>query len=732
MATAFPVDMIEYKELTFHEKIGQGAFGAVNRVSFSTPFNGYHQAAAKSLFNLEDKEMKIMSRLSHKHIIKLIGFSESGPIHVILMEYASRGSLHDYLSDSSKPLMHELKQKWAKESALAIQYLHDQNYLHRDIKPSNCLLFKDNLLKLCDFGLARKIEHSESTSSQKGTIRYMAPELHVGNDQGRAVFSKPADIYAYGMMILEICTRKEPFSTLEWHRVVFEVGNGAKPTVPSYCSKDLADIMQKCWNYNPRNRPTIASIVTVLNKEGNKEVNIISDNDGQGLAKDNGSGFAGADNPSAAAVFPSVVEKTHYRTSEDTNDPLADSGMSSLDQKVKTMSMKKESPLDIGVGKKAFNFDDASAVVLDIGSGMVKAGFAEDDIPSVVFPTVIGAPLQRDAGLRSNYFGNQALSNKDNLNITYPIKHGIVTNWDDMERICYHTFHDELRIAPEEHAVLLTYPPLHPKAENEKLAQIMFETFNTPAMCTANQGTLALYASGRSTGVVVSCGDGVTHIVPIYDGQIVNPYKSNRINVAGRDLTDYLASTLTAHRSYFTGKFNNETVRDMKEKLCFVSMDFDKDMKTALSSATHNKSYTLPSGEVITIGNERFRCPEALFQLSMLPNFNADSDVGIHTMTNDSIKKCDREFRNDLYSNIVLSGGSTMFPGFADRMHKEMVAQSQTYNRIKVIAMAERNYTTWIGGSILGSLSTFQSHCISKQEYDENGPGIVHKKCFEG
>ncbi|XP_072015417.1 uncharacterized protein [Amphiura filiformis] len=265
MATAFPIDTIDSKYIKFHEQIGEGGFGLVNRVTFSgffsTRYKGYEQAAAKSVLNLPEREIQVMSQLHHKHIIKLIGFSEAAATRIILMEYDPNGSLHDYLSDLSKPLTNELKQKWARESALAIQYLHRRDYLHRDIKASNCLLFEDNLLKLCDFGLARKIDHSESTSRQKGTFRYMAPELHVGNDQGRAVFSKPADIYAYGMLILEICTRKPPFHTWEWAKLVYEVGGGAKPTVPSDCPNDLADIMQQCWEYNRKQRPTIGSIV---------------------------------------------------------------------------------------------------------------------------------------------------------------------------------------------------------------------------------------------------------------------------------------------------------------------------------------------------------------------------------------------------------------------------------------------------------------------------------------
>ena len=177
------------------------------------------------------------------------------------MEYAPNGSLHDYIADESKPLQNGLKKKWMQESASAIQYLHGQNYLHRDIKPQNCLLFEGNLLKLCDFGLTRVIEESQTTSSQKGTHRYMAPELHRGNERGRAIYSKATDIYAFGMLILEILTRKPPFQGWEWHKVIFEVGSGAKPTIPDDCPEDLASIMQGCWNTNPRQRPTIEYIV---------------------------------------------------------------------------------------------------------------------------------------------------------------------------------------------------------------------------------------------------------------------------------------------------------------------------------------------------------------------------------------------------------------------------------------------------------------------------------------
>jgi len=323
------------------------------------------------------------------------------------------------------------------------------------------------------------------------------------------------------------------------------------------------------------------------------------------------------------------------------------------------------------------------------------------------------------------YVGDEAQHRRGVLKIEHPIEHGIVTNWEDMEKLWHHTLYSELRVSPEEHPILMTEASLNPKQNREKMTQIMFESFNVPCLFVNVQAVLALYSSGRTSGVVLDSGDGVSHTVPIYEGFAI-PNAIQKILLAGTDLTAYLREILKDRGLYFTTPAELEIVRDIKESMTYVVGDFQEAMKDAEESHSCERNYELPDGRKILIGNECFRCPEILFNPRL-----ANHDIeGVHKYCFDSVMKVDADIRKDLFANIILSGGSTLFEGMAQRMWHEMHNLAPTNNRIKVLAPPERKYSVWLGGSILASLSTFQTMWITKTEYDESGPSIIHRKCF--
>jgi centractin len=375
-------------------------------------------------------------------------------------------------------------------------------------------------------------------------------------------------------------------------------------------------------------------------------------------------------------------------------------------------------------------------IVIDNGTGVLKAGFAGADKPKVVFRSCVGrikhSRVMPGGALEGSdlFVGSKVEEHRGALRIEYPIENGIIQNWADMERIWTYLYSkDNMNVASEDHPVLLTEAPLNPYQNREKAAEIFFEGLNVPALYFSIQAMLSLYASGRTTGVVLDSGDGVTHVVPVYEG-LVMPHAIMRMDVAGRSVTQHLQRLLRRSGHTFHTSAEVEIVRQIKETCCTVAFNPQKaeeQFQQQQQQQSSSQSYKLPDGSSIELSaGETFRAAEILFQ----PDLLGYEYKGTHDLLMSSIVKTDIDLRRILLSQIVLAGGSTLFPGYGERLLNEMrkhpLAPKEA--KIRIAAPPERLYSTWIGGSILASLSTFKNLWITKAEFLEQGARVLSNK----
>nr|AAI39517.1 Si:ch211-241j12.3 protein [Danio rerio] len=370
--------------------------------------------------------------------------------------------------------------------------------------------------------------------------------------------------------------------------------------------------------------------------------------------------------------------------------------------------------------------DYKTPIVLDSGSGLMKAGFADQDLPAAVFPTVIGRPkyeeVMNSCVDRELYVGHDAQHMRGVLTLRYPIRHGVVSNWDEMEMLWTHAF-QLLSAAPEDHPVLLTEAALNPLQNRQRMVELMFEAFSVPLTFVAVQAVLALYASGRTTGVVLDSGDGVSHSVPVFEGYCL-PHAVQRLDLAGADVTLQLQKLLLESGVCLRTSAELEIVREMKERCCFVSVDYEAEMKSSESEI----QYTLPDGHTVPLASQRFRAPEILFR----PELIGRDHYGLHESVFRSILQSDLDLRRSFVGNILLSGGNTLLSGLAERLQLEVRAMVplDLSACVRVSSPPDRDFSVWSGGAALASLPEQQSAWISAAEYEEFGPQIVFRKCF--
>ncbi|MCJ1462628.1 Arp2/3 complex subunit, actin nucleation center [Pseudocyphellaria aurata] len=359
-------------------------------------------------------------------------------------------------------------------------------------------------------------------------------------------------------------------------------------------------------------------------------------------------------------------------------------------------------------------------IVLDGGTGFLKVGYAAQNFPEHQYPSIVGRPILRseekagDIVVRDIMCGDEAAAARSMLQITYPMENGIVKRWDDMEHLWNYTFDEKMKINTSGRKILLTEPPMNPLQNRVQMCDVMFEKYNFGGVYVAIQAVLALYAQGLSSGVVVDSGDGVTHIVPVYESVVLN-HLTRRLDVAGRDVTRNLIALLLRRGYALNRTADFETVRQIKEKLCYVSYDLELDQKLSEDTTVLVESYTLPDGRVIRVGSERFEAPECLFQ----PHLVDVEQPGIAEFLFNTIQAADVDVRSSLYKAIVLSGGSSMYPGLPSRLEKEIKqlwltkvlhGNPERLNKFKVRIEdpPRRRHMVFIGGAVLANISETQ------------------------
>ena len=386
------------------------------------------------------------------------------------------------------------------------------------------------------------------------------------------------------------------------------------------------------------------------------------------------------------------------------------------------------------------DFAGNSVIVCDNGTGFVKCGYAGSNFPSHIFPSLVGKPLIKSKAevgkvvLKDLMVGEEASQLRSMLEVNYPMENGIVRSWENMKHVWDHTFHEKLQIDTKRSKILLTEPPMNPMKNREKMIEVMFEEYQFAGVYIAIQAVLTLYAQGLLTGVVIDIGDGVSHICPVYEGFSLQ-HLTRRLDVAGRDITRYLMKLLLLRGYAFNHSADFETVRMMKEKLCYVGGNLEQEQKLARETTVLVESYKLPDGRIVKLGGERFQAPEILFQ----PHLINVEGVGIAELVFNTIQAADIDIRPELYKHILLSGGSTMYPGLPSRIEREMKqlylervlkgnATRLTKFKLRIEDPPRRKHMVFLGGAVLADImKDNESFWISREEYKEKGLKVLEK-----
>jgi len=287
-------------------------------------------------------------------------------------------------------------------------------------------------------------------------------------------------------------------------------------------------------------------------------------------------------------------------------------------------------------------------------------------------------------------------------------------------------------VEPEEHPLLITEALCGPRSHRERLCELLFETMRVPAVCLSPAPVLCLYSGGETTGVVLDCGAGCQQAVPVVEGFVIS-HAVQRTDIGGHDVTVQLARLLARSGHSFASGSELDVVREMKEASCYIAQDpAAEEDRTALTEHAKDQpgspwgTYKLPDGTGVVLGPERFRAPEILFR----PEILGSERLGSAALVATAIRSCDMDLRARLYNHCRLAGGSSLFPGFGQRLMSELRAVAPEEMKVRVVAPKDRATSAWTGGALIASLATFGKTCVSRQEYEQYGAAILHRRFF--
>ena len=670
-------------------KLGQGTFGSVYKVKNRSTNKVYAlkqillSGANKKEIDSVKNEAKYLSNINHKNIVNYCGSYEDGKYFNIFMEYCEGSDLKKLINDyksHNHPIPKYMINYIFKSITNGIKEIHKNKLIHRDLKPENILITNDFDIKIGDFGISKQLNSiSQYAKTQAGTLLYMAPEV-ISED----FYNNKVDIWSLGCILYELCSLKFCFDSNSLKTLIDKIlyENPEKINTKIYGEK-LEKIINLLLKKNYKERPDINELDKLLNETD--------------IEKE---------------------EKTRF---------LKEKYESIM--KIKNKNSFDYLNKDYSEDTYLCPYQNYKPIVIDLGTRFCRFGFASNDYCSYSIPTCIGRPknvYNYEGNKEMIFIGKDAEDLKDDLDLIYPIKNGIFYDWDNLTNFLDFIFKKELKVNPANHLLIISENPFNTKKNREKLAEIIFENFNFPALCIENKARLNCYAEGKFNGLNIHIGESGTYIVPVFESFKLE-HAMIKYDIGGQALTEYMMKLLSKANPKFLDNRFKIIAETIKEKVCFTSKYHSIYLEN-LKDFNDPIDYQLPDGSTIVINKPRFECPEILFEPSLI-NKNGK---GLPLLCINSVEKCDEDIKELLLNNVFLTGGTSKMKDLKDRLFNEITANLSSSLKDKLEfreSIKDGDDHCWFGGCILGCIKQNED-IIYKKDYLKYGVSIIHNYTY--